>query len=268
MQLPPDANDDKYVNCDVCDKILLRHRYYEHKREHFKEKLHCSMCEKKFVQRGSLNRHEVQIHNSITGNLGNYAKKYKKKIISIPCKICNKILKKQNLEKHMLIHTQEKPYKCDSCERSFRQQGILYRHTLQIHRRDKLERLDCEVCGLTYFGKIALSYHMRYAHKNGMNPYLDKEVCPLCKAKLNTKVMKEAHNRYVHQNIDTCKLCNLKIRNYSHLKRHVEQVHSEANYECDKCSEKGERSSEVLKATTNKEFFQRNILVADLAEIW
>ena len=36
----------------------------------------------------------------------------------------------------------------------------------------------------------------------------------------------------------------------------------------DEESDKGERSSEVLKATTNKGFFWRNFFVPDLAEIW
>ena len=48
----------------------------------------------------------------------------------------------------MLIHTQEKPFKCDSCDKSFRQEGVLKRHKMSFHRRDELERLDCEVAAV------------------------------------------------------------------------------------------------------------------------
>ena len=159
MQLPPDANDDKYVNCNVCDKILLRQRYRDHKKEHFEEKLQCSMCDNKFIQSGSLKRHEVPIHRIINGKLGNYAKKYTKEIISIPYNICNKILKGKTCLKIICLYILKKSLSSVIHEISH-SVGVLYRKKLLIHRRDKLERLDCEVCGITYFGKISFEINI------------------------------------------------------------------------------------------------------------
>ena len=238
--------EDNYVNCDICCKSISKNKLFEHKKEHFKEKLICSVCEKSFTQTGSLKRHEVQVHKIIHGKRENYTKKYKQKYISMPCDICNKILKSKSvLKQHMVIHTQEKAHKCDTCGKSFTQGGSLKRHEISAHRKDELETLDCNMCGQSYSGRENLSHHMKNTHasyENGLNPYWSRnisyEVCPVCKAKLKTKIMNEAHYRYFHQNIDTCVLCNVKIRNKAHLKRHVEQAHTDASYECDKCSKK------------------------------
>ena len=53
------------------------------------------------------------------------------------CKICKKSFRhKQHLNRHLRIHSDVKPYKGQVCEKSFRQSSHLNRH-LRIHSGDK-----------------------------------------------------------------------------------------------------------------------------------
>lgn len=75
------------------------------------------------------------------------------------CGICGRnFTKTSHLNRHMFIHTGEKPFKCSVCNMSFSKKDNLTRHNL-IHTGEKPH--TCFICGKTYARKDKYQEHLR-----------------------------------------------------------------------------------------------------------
>ncbi|KAJ6635989.1 Zinc finger protein [Pseudolycoriella hygida] len=109
------------------------------------------------------------------------------------CSVCNSgFNKKTNLEFHLRIHTNERPYKCEQCPKSFAHVSGLnchrrvhtgerpykcpfctksYAHStdLRRHRRThgyEEKRFTCDLCNKQFFENKFLKTHMRIHHRD------------------------------------------------------------------------------------------------------
>ncbi|VDN94159.1 unnamed protein product [Brugia pahangi] len=80
------------------------------------------------------------------------------------CNICQKEVK-NNMNKHMLIHTGEKPFSCSICKKNFTQFGDVKRH-MMIHTGEK--PFSCSICRKSFTQKHILQSHMAVIYHVGI----------------------------------------------------------------------------------------------------
>ncbi|PSN32708.1 hypothetical protein C0J52_26976, partial [Blattella germanica] len=74
------------------------------------------------------------------------------------CKICSKYFnQKSNLDRHRYTHTDKHPFQCEICSKSFTQKSYLSTHMI-IHTSNR--PFPCDICGKSFTRKDNLSAHM------------------------------------------------------------------------------------------------------------
>ncbi|XP_044597066.1 zinc finger protein 28-like isoform X2 [Cotesia glomerata] len=141
----------KKYPCDLCDRVLSsKSAIEEHLRTHSSDRpFTCQFCDKSFKQKSALYSHK-KFH------LTDATSKHK-------CSTCERVFpRSQELKKHILVHTHEKPYCCDICGKKFRTSGCVSRHK-RIHTTEKIHK--CNICGAQFGQKRYLKNHCRCKHK-------------------------------------------------------------------------------------------------------
>lgn len=157
----------------------------------------------------------------------------KEKLRKYKCDTCQKrFLGNNDLRKHLRIHTNERPYVCEQCNKCFRQAGSLKNHNLSQHSSGikNQEMYICWHCQKVFPIKERLRLHLRI--HTGDKPY-HCSICPKSFARGGQLVQ---HMRthtgsrpYMCNECDSSFTCsaNLKL----HLKRHQEI----RDFVCDVC---------------------------------
>ncbi|POS73183.1 zinc finger protein 664 [Diaporthe helianthi] len=126
---------------------------------------------------------------------------------------------KSKVKRHMLTHTQYKPFKCDHCAQSFSAKQALSQHVL-IHKNAK--PLKCDICGKAFRQQSALTMHIR------THTHLKPLKCDVCGALFGESSNLSKHRR-THDAIGrhACPepLCNKRFNRLDQCRRHLETVH-------------------------------------------
>uniref|UniRef100_A0A2K6Q2H5 Zinc finger protein n=1 Tax=Rhinopithecus roxellana TaxID=61622 RepID=A0A2K6Q2H5_RHIRO len=221
--------DARFVcKADSCGKrlkskdALKRHQENVHTGDP-KKKLICSVCNKKCSSASSLQEHR-KIHEIFD------------------CQECmKKFISANQLKRHMITHSEKRPYNCEICNKSFKRLDQVGAHKV-IHSEDKPYK--CKLCGK--------GFAHRNVYKNHKKTHSEERPfqCEECKALFRTPFSLQRHllihNTHTGEKEKICPYCGQKFASSGTLRVHIRSHTGERPYQCPYC-EKGFSKNDGLK---------------------
>ena len=130
------------------------------------------------------------------------------------CTSCEKSFKQQYLlRRHLPVHTNERKYKCDACDKSFNHQSNLSQHKLSVH--SNLRPYVCDICQKT-FSRVSILITHRKIHQGKQYP------CELCSKSFHQKINLDIHlNTHTNERPYKCEHCSKGFNQKSNLTSHM-----------------------------------------------
>ncbi|XP_023806188.1 ras-responsive element-binding protein 1 isoform X2 [Oryzias latipes] len=196
----------------------------------------CPLCDKNCQTQHQLTMH-IRQHNADTGATDH------------SCSICGKCLSSaSSLDRHMLVHSGERPYKCSVCGQTFTTNGNMHRH-MKIHEKDPASGLlpISSPPSPTKRRRPSVKRRQAQEEENEDEPQSKKVMedgvaeeeavgaglgseeellpCPICFKTCSSRLDLDAHMDSHPDTALRCDLCCLSFRTHRGLLRHNAGVH-------------------------------------------
>ncbi|KAM9307950.1 ras-responsive element-binding protein 1 [Gastrophryne carolinensis] len=193
----------------------------------------CPLCEKVCNSQHQLTMH-IRQHNTDTGGTDH------------SCSICGKSLSSaSSLDRHMLVHSGERPYKCNMCGQSFTTNGNMHRH-MKIHEKDPN--------AATTTSPPPPLKRRRLTTKRKSNPEEEVEKEDIPPAKKVVEEIQQVEPVKKAEDVIPCPMCFKEFTCKSALDAHME-AHPEVSLKCDIC---------CISFRTHRGFLRHNAAVHKL----
>ena len=127
---------------------------------------------------------------------GHYGDQYKLK-----CDQCEfKTTTSSKLKNHLMMHLDERPFKCRDCEKTFRTNSQLTEHSLIVH--SKQQTISCHECLAAFTTQSQLNKHKQTKHSNILVS------CSLCEKTFSSGQSLKSHMRNVHTKSQAKLICS------------------------------------------------------------
>uniref|UniRef100_F6Y2V1 Zinc finger protein 677 n=1 Tax=Equus caballus TaxID=9796 RepID=F6Y2V1_HORSE len=156
------------------------------------------------------------------------------------CNACEKAFRESsNLASHQRILSGQRPYKCNECGKAFTQFANLSRH-LRLHTREKPYK--CDICGKGCSQNANLASHQKI--HTGERPYK----CNECGKALSERSSLTQHKRiHTGEKPYKCNECGKTFRGSLNLTNH-QRIHSgQRPYKCSECDKSFNRISHLTR---------------------
>ncbi|CAB1317826.1 unnamed protein product [Coregonus sp. 'balchen'] len=242
----------KTLKCPKCDKTFDRTGKYEsHTRVHTGEKpFQCDVCLQCYSTKSNLTVHkkkhasdapfQKKDHKFHPDHIQEFLAMRKKKNEGWKCDICHKsFTRRPHLEEHMILHTQDRPFKCAFCDDYFKSRFARLKHQEKYH----LGPFPCDICGRQFNDTGNRKRHIECTHGGKR-----KWTCFICGKSVRERTTLREHMR-IHsgEKPHLCSICGQSFRHGSSYRLHLRVHHDDKRYECDECGKTFIRHDHLTK---------------------
>ncbi|XP_077955259.1 zinc finger and BTB domain-containing protein 41 isoform X2 [Gasterosteus aculeatus] len=235
---------EKPFQCDVClQRYSTKSNLTVHQKKHasdapFQKKEHkCPFCNKLHASKKTLAKHVRRFHPD---HVQEFLTKRKRKSEGWKCAICLKTFtRRPHLQEHMILHTQDRPFKCSFCDEYFKSRFARLKHQEKFH----LGPFPCEICGRQFNDTGNRKRHIECTHGGKR-----KWTCFVCGKSVRERTTLREHLR-IHsgEKPHLCSICGQSFRHGSSYRLHLRVHHDDKRYECDECGKTFIRHDHLTK---------------------
>ncbi|CAH0404099.1 unnamed protein product [Chilo suppressalis] len=256
----------KKIQCKICKEIFPDKATLElHENIHDPANPYaCDKCTYKTHIKKYLSRHVRKVHNKTEykQECEYCGKKFQFKCLLDKhvrvhtgekpnvCDVCGKAFNSAySLSCHKLIHTNEKPFKCAFCDHACRDSSSLRKHQ-NIHLGIS-KKYPCQECHKKYERKGLLQDHVKRVHRRVEVDESAKMKCDTCGKHFNSRRALVNHIKAVHNKSTTCVcgICGKHLAYSANLKSHMRSHLDIKPYKCTfpGCNNRYKEKSSVKK---------------------